>query len=577
MKADAGRRDAKAPESTEIASRRLERLETMAGEAGDEGLVGEAREERQRLADARFFVACVGQSKRGKSTLLNALVGRAVLPVGVTPVTSVVTVLRHGEAEAAHVQLRGGSRERIGLDQVPTCVDERQNPGNRRNVAAVEISLPAEVLRNGLCLVDTPGLGSIIAENTAATETFLPHVDVALLVVGPDPPLSGVELDMLAELAGEVTSTLVVLNKADRVSADQQAEIVGFTRSAIESRLGRAPERIFAVSALERLNGVAETRDWPALVRQLHDLSRHGRRALLAAAAARVVRRLGRRLLDELRAHEAALRRPLADTEARLSRLRSALADVDRSLRDLRYLFDATEANLAERFEQQRVEFVRGAQPGLDDHVRRWIDHRLKDRGRRSLRGAALVEARRLAEEVVGRWLTETEPAADDLYRTATARFADITADFLARIAGDSGVAVLDDAEVSPGFELRRQYYFASLMHETALGPLTWLGDLLATRDRLERRVTQAALTYLHRLLRVNSYRVENDFKERTRESRRRMERHLRARLAEAVAAAERALSLASAKQQMDEVEVRSRLDRLTQACEEVSGLASGV
>lgn len=168
----------------------LAALADVAAELGSGPLAAEANEERSRLAAARFFVACVGQFKRGKSTLLNALVGRPVLPVGVVPVTSAITILRWGDRPDAVVRRSTGQSTRIGLDEVAGFVDERRNPGNRLGVVAVEVFLPSPILSGGLCLVDTPGLGSVYAANTAATRAFVPHIDAALVVVGPDPPIS---------------------------------------------------------------------------------------------------------------------------------------------------------------------------------------------------------------------------------------------------------------------------------------------------------------------------------------------------------------------------------------------------
>jgi ribosome biogenesis GTPase A len=79
----------------------LDRLAAIAGELDDRDLAGEAAAERRRLLEARFFAACVGQFKRGKSTLINALVGEDLLPVGVIPVTSVVTILSYGPRHRA--------------------------------------------------------------------------------------------------------------------------------------------------------------------------------------------------------------------------------------------------------------------------------------------------------------------------------------------------------------------------------------------------------------------------------------------------------------------------------------------
>jgi len=79
-------------------------------------LARQASHEIERLAEGRFYVACVGQFKRGKSTLINALVGHAVLPAGVAPVTSVVTVVRYGSEPRARVRLANQAWQPIVLD-----------------------------------------------------------------------------------------------------------------------------------------------------------------------------------------------------------------------------------------------------------------------------------------------------------------------------------------------------------------------------------------------------------------------------------------------------------------------------
>ena len=73
---------------------RLLRLARMGEELGTNWVAGEARELAARISEGRFYVACVGQFKRGKSTLINALIGENVLPVGLIPVTAVTTVIR---------------------------------------------------------------------------------------------------------------------------------------------------------------------------------------------------------------------------------------------------------------------------------------------------------------------------------------------------------------------------------------------------------------------------------------------------------------------------------------------------
>ena len=112
-----------------------------------------------RVGEGRFYVVCVGQFKRGKSTLLNALIDAAVLPTGVRPITTAVTVVRYGGRLAARVRFRGRDWQDCDPAALATYVSEEHTPGNEKDVAAVEVFAPSPLLRSGLCLVDTPGIG----------------------------------------------------------------------------------------------------------------------------------------------------------------------------------------------------------------------------------------------------------------------------------------------------------------------------------------------------------------------------------------------------------------------------------
>ncbi|HSB36606.1 MAG TPA: dynamin family protein, partial [Thermoanaerobaculia bacterium] len=225
----------------------LETLEKAARDAGAPALAEDARSVAARVAEGLFYVVCLGEFKRGKSTLLNALVGREILPAGVVPVTSAVTILRYGSAVDARVRLSGGDVRHISLAEIPDYVTEERNPENRRGLVAVEVFLPSPLLATGMCLVDTPGIGSVFAGNTAATRDFLPHVDAALVVLGADPPLSGDELALAEEAARGIHHLLFALNKADRLPEAECAEAARFAERILASRLKR-PVSLLSVS-----------------------------------------------------------------------------------------------------------------------------------------------------------------------------------------------------------------------------------------------------------------------------------------------------------------------------------------
>jgi hypothetical protein len=113
---------------------------------------------RDRLDAARLRVLVAGEAKR-KRTLINALLGRAVLPAGVTPLTAVATTVRYGNDPHAKVQFADGHEAKQPMSALPELVTERGNPGDRRRIAAVTVYLDAPLLAGVVELVDTPGTG----------------------------------------------------------------------------------------------------------------------------------------------------------------------------------------------------------------------------------------------------------------------------------------------------------------------------------------------------------------------------------------------------------------------------------
>ena len=107
-------------------------------------------------------VAVFGRFKAGKSSFLNHLAGRDVLPVGVVPLTAVITRLRFGPVERAEVRFQNGTVRPMPLADIALYVAERENPDNRKQVAAVEVELPALKGLAPIGFVDTPGLGQRI-------------------------------------------------------------------------------------------------------------------------------------------------------------------------------------------------------------------------------------------------------------------------------------------------------------------------------------------------------------------------------------------------------------------------------
>src|SRR5664279_4584547 len=164
----------------------LDRLAALLGAGdGDPAGVDEVAELSRRVREDVLRVVVAG-----KSTLINALLARAVLPTGVVPLTAVPTTLSYGESEAVEVRYTDGRDAVLGLDALPELVTEAGNPANRGGVAAVTVRLPAPLLAGGMELVDTPGTGSVYVHNTTAAAGALERMDAAVFVLTVDPPIS---------------------------------------------------------------------------------------------------------------------------------------------------------------------------------------------------------------------------------------------------------------------------------------------------------------------------------------------------------------------------------------------------
>src|SRR6266545_2419388 len=207
----------------------LAKLASAAELLGLADVAGQVGEAARRLAGLELEVAVVGEFKRGKSTLLNALIGVEVLPAGVLPLTAVPTVLERGEP-VCRVTFTDGHTEEHDLGAVAEFVTEEHNPGNRLGVQRVVVRLHAPLLDEGVRLVDTPGVGSVLEHNTRATDAYLPSLDAAILVTSADPPISRGERAFLGRVAEQAVRLFVVLNKADYLSGEELRRTVEITR-----------------------------------------------------------------------------------------------------------------------------------------------------------------------------------------------------------------------------------------------------------------------------------------------------------------------------------------------------------
>lgn len=207
-----------------------------------------------RLAEDRFNLVVVGRFSRGKSSLMNAMLGADRLPTGIVPVTSVITTVSYGTEEQVVLYYQHTSLfMEIPISQLAEHITERGNPGNMRRIRTAEVQLPAELLRRGFHFIDTPGLGSSIVENTRTTEAFLPEADAFVLVTSYDSPLSEEEQRVLQMVQRSGRRLFLVVNKQDCADATQRQQVLEHLASQLAGIFGNDPPPVFSVSAQQGL------------------------------------------------------------------------------------------------------------------------------------------------------------------------------------------------------------------------------------------------------------------------------------------------------------------------------------
>jgi hypothetical protein len=301
-------------------------------------LEGRATAAGARLKRPATVICVVGEFKQGKSSLVNGLLGRETCPVDDDLATAAITLVRYGDEPSAVVRRRVEGEavaERIDIDDLDAWVTEAGNPGNEKGVERVEISVPSAILRQGLVIVDTPGMGGLGAGHAAATLAFLPFADGLLLVSDSSAELSAPEVDFLRRATDLCPTVLFVQAKIDLYPEWQR--IFDLNRGHLE----RSGVRIPMVAASSHLRR-------EALARKDRDLNERSQFPALIKA------------LDEgvvTPAKENAASRAAGDVQSIAGVVRAGLSEEQRLLRDP----EAVQASLAE-FEKtkERLEYLRG-------------------------------------------------------------------------------------------------------------------------------------------------------------------------------------------------------------------------
>jgi GTP-binding protein EngB required for normal cell division len=227
----------------------LKKIERVVGERGLIEFRTSIAAIVERLEDRSLEIAVFGRVSSGKSSLLNAILGEEILPVGVTPITAVPTRIRYGSTPLLRVSFAERPAQSLGLDRLKDVASEQQNPGNEKRVTRIVVELPSRRLREGVTFVDTPGLGALATSGAAETLAYLPKCDLGVVLIDAGSILTPDDLQTIWTLQEAGIPVHALLSKADLLSSADAERMVAYVKKNVAEECRLNPP-VYAVSAI---------------------------------------------------------------------------------------------------------------------------------------------------------------------------------------------------------------------------------------------------------------------------------------------------------------------------------------
>ncbi|HHT9135445.1 MAG TPA: dynamin family protein [Candidatus Avalokitesvara rifleensis] len=198
----------------------LKDVESFFAGMGHTDIEKKIRDMAKQMAEP-FYIIVAGEYNSGKSSFINALLGKKILRVGPTPTTHSVVLLTHGDS--------------FGQEQLQEHMSR--------------VTYPLDALKE-ITLVDTPGTNSIFVEHETIIENFIHRAELVIFITSSDRPLTESERRFIQLLKGKWgRKVIIVLNKIDLKTEEELNEIIPFIEKNCYKLLGFDP-KVIALSSL---------------------------------------------------------------------------------------------------------------------------------------------------------------------------------------------------------------------------------------------------------------------------------------------------------------------------------------
>jgi small GTP-binding protein len=483
---------------------------------------------RDKIRTDTFNLVVVGQFKRGKTSLINALLGNEILPVSVVPLTSIVTIMTYGETIRAWVHFNDNRNVEISPESISEYVTEKGNPKNAKDVLEVFITYPSPYLRDGVRLIDTPGVGSIYEHNTDVAYRYLPKSDAALFLLSVDQPMSKAEIDFLHDVKEYSKKILFLLNKADYLCEKDLVESMEFSKNALQETLG-TKVKLFPVSARLALEGSLLKSDemiqkslLPVFTDELHKFLVEDKGNLLILSAANSLLRMLSQAKLELELELKSITTPFEELKEKIRAFEDKKRETELEKQDFDILLNGEIKRIAKALDDDlhrfKTDLLLHEEPRLEEMFNQ----------NRSL---SLNKLRSMLEEQIiiciknsfNTWRITADERIAKSFENACKRFIikiDETVDALLRFSSELFAIPFDAVKVEPVWSVKADFYYKFRDEPVGIEILASTITLALPKFIGDKLVLKKMKEYLHKAVTMQCGRIGYDFERRLDKSR---------------------------------------------------------
>jgi GTPase Era involved in 16S rRNA processing len=486
------------------------------------------KELQEKIETNTFNLVVVGQFKRGKTSLINALLGADILPVAVVPLTSIVTIMKYGDALKIVVHFNDGRVAEIKTERLPEYVTERGNPKNEKDVSEVVITYPSPYLRGGVQIIDTPGVGSVYEHNTDVAYQYLPRSDAALFLLSVDQPLGKAELDFLKDVREYSNRIFFLLNKADYFCEADLGESMDFSVNVLRDAIG-TEVRIFPVSAKLALEGklsdaedLVEKSLLPQFSEVLNNFLMEEKGKILLLSVTNNLLRILSQARFELDLEIKSLITPLEELKEKIQTFEERKKEVLAEKSDFDILLDGEIKKIMKNILDDDLnayghELRLKAEANLDEYYRENTGLSLKEL-RKHLEEHIISEVR----QAVIAWRGAEDEKLAMTFETACKRFiikSDEMVDSLLKFSSELFAIPYDAVKTEELWSAESRLYYKFTEQPVGLEIITSSLTLSLPKFIGEKIVIRKMKEYLHRVITIQLCRIGSDFEQRLTKS----------------------------------------------------------